>query len=175
MMSHAAAGEVLYNWRVFPLHLDEPPVAALQQRQAYEASLDPAETRQLRGDSQSGAAQPGPAVGSSDGLQQVQAEAEGTSRQRQVQAGAKAGKDACIAWPENGGLRKGPVVYRYAACSCTSEILVDCVCSCASSGSAAAALGLIWINILHARRLGTAFAAIAQSWLCQAQMDAAQR
>ena len=106
-MSHAAAGEVLYNWRVFPLHLDEPPVAALQQRQTHGASLDAAETRLSRGDSQ-----PGLAVGTSDGLQQVRAEAEGASPQRQVQAGAGPGKAACIAWPEDRGLRKGPVVYR---------------------------------------------------------------
>ena len=122
MLIHAAAGEVLYNWRVFPLHLDEPPVAALQQHQAHGASLDASETRQLEGDSQSGAAQPWPAVGSSDVLQQVQEEAEGGSPQRQVQAGAGPGKDACTAWQEDGGLRKGPVVYRYAASSCSSEI-----------------------------------------------------
>ena len=111
-MSHAVAGEVLYNWRVFPLHLDEPPVAVLQQRQAHGASLDAADARQLRGASQSDAAQPERAVGFSDRLQQVQAETEGASPQRQVQAGAGPGKDACTAWPEAGGLRKGPVVYR---------------------------------------------------------------
>ena len=122
MMSHDAAGEVLYNWRVFPLPLDEPPVAALQQRQARGASLDAAETWQLRRASQSGAAQPGRAVGSSEGLQQVQAETQGASPQRQVQAGVRASKDACIAWPEDGGLLKGPIVYRYAVCSCSSEI-----------------------------------------------------
>ena len=129
-MSHAVAGEVLYNWRVFPLHLDQPPVAVLQQRQAHGACPDAAETRQLRGDLQSGAAQPGPVVGSSDGLHQAQVETQGASLQRQVQAGARPGKDACISWPEDGGLRKGPVVYRYAARSCSSEILIDCLLLC---------------------------------------------
>ena len=135
-MSHAAAGEVLYNWRVFPLHLDEPPVAALQQRQAHWASLDAAELRQLMGGAQSG---PGPAVGTSDEVQRAHMRTKGESLQRQMQAGAGPRKDACTAWPEDGGLHKGPAVYRYTACSCCLVVLLA-ACSCASRGSAAAAL-----------------------------------
>ena len=131
-MSHDAAGEVLYNWRVFPLHLEEPPLAALQQGQAHGAALNAAELRQLRGDLQPGTAEPGPAVGTGEGLQQVQMKSEGGSPQRWAQADTGARKDACIAWPEHGGLRKGPAVYRYAACSCScsSDFILDCLLLC---------------------------------------------
>ena len=96
---------MLYNWRVFPLHLDEPPVVGLQEtdsRTSGKAAL----AQHLDSDKRTEQEQ---ARGSGRELLQR----KGNADQPGEQQGTEGNRDQCIAWPEDGGLPDGPVVYRY--------------------------------------------------------------
>ena len=102
-MCFGHAGEVLYNWRVFPLHLNEPPVLSLQQGDSH-TSGQAAVTQHLddnRHIQQEQAAIPGRALLD-----------EQPEKQRGIRAAYRSNQDQCIAWPADGGLPDGPVVYR---------------------------------------------------------------
>ena len=102
------AGEVLYNWRVFPLHLDEAPVISLRKpdsRTGGNAELAPdpdmdTDTQQERAET------------SRKELLQREGSLEQPGEQQGIKAASGSKEDECIAWPEDGGHPDGPVVYR---------------------------------------------------------------
>lgn len=102
------AGEVLYNWRVFPLHLNEPPVLSLQETTSRTSgptamAQHPDKVPHIQ---QSRAGEPGRA------LLHRQAHPEVPGKQQEVGAAFRSNMDQCKAWPEDGGLPDGPTVYR---------------------------------------------------------------
>ena len=111
------AGEVLYNWRVFPLHLNEPPVVSLRGtkvRTAGTAALGRhlAESRDTLTAHDITEIQQGQAVDT--GRAALQREGKVEQPEVQIDFGAAgSNKDKRIAWPQDGGLHHGPVVYRW--------------------------------------------------------------
>ena len=102
------AGEVLYNWRVFPLHLNEPPVLSLQEtssRTSGQAALAQHLDKGLHTQQQE-AEEPGRA------LLHRQAHPEVPGKQQELGAVDHSNGNQCKAWPEDGGLPDGPAAYR---------------------------------------------------------------
>ena len=118
---------MLYKWRVFPLHLNEPPVVALKAAKVQEESnaVLPERTRegsQAMAEEASIETQQGPSLHENvhDGRRQlgrslhenVHDGERQLGREQVASSGAMPSKGECSAWPTDGGLRKGPIVYR---------------------------------------------------------------
>lgn len=114
----ACAGRVLYDWRVFPIRLDEAPVAALgQQDEAHAAGSAGAarllgESRQAMAVKHSADAQQGQAMEAREGMVRKEAEPQQPAPQRILSSGRAGGEENCTAWPADAGLPEGPAVYR---------------------------------------------------------------
>ena len=103
---------MLYNWRVFPLHLNEPPVVALKAAKVQEESNAVLSERtgegsQAMAEEASIETQQGPPLHENvhDGRRQL-------GREQVASSGTMPSKGECSAWPTDGGLQKGPIVYR---------------------------------------------------------------
>ena len=103
---------MLYNWRVFPLPLNEPPVVALKAAKVQEDSngVLPLRTRegsQAMAGEASSRTQQGQSLEENvhDGRRQL-------GREQVASSGTVPSTEGCSAWPMDGGLQKGPIVYR---------------------------------------------------------------
>ena len=121
LVRSAAAGEVLYHWRVFPLHLDEPPVAAVSSSaggQPPEAALVLKEM--------TAAVVKGQAQGLGGSV------AVNGGGDRTATGEQQAGSEQCTAWPPGRGLEEGPVVFRWGFAT-TSQPTCLIVCHAGSN------------------------------------------
>ena len=112
--SFCCAGRVLYNWRVFPISLEGPPVAAFispsaqstsSKRDAYQTGEQPSQMAEKKSK-----ATRRHAAGQLSSLEKEEDPlVEGVSAsvgRPQAQA------QRCRAWPSNGGLSRGPETLR---------------------------------------------------------------
>jgi hypothetical protein len=105
---NASAGKVLYNWRVFPISLDEAPLAAFAsaptlQQHAQQQKQDLALLQEANED---------------DGRKtSAEAADEGGLKSGGSGLGRKDGgvAEKCRAWPKEVHLLHGPVIHRWAA------------------------------------------------------------
>lgn len=109
---------MLYNWRVFPLHLSEPPVVSLREakiRTVGTAALGRhlAERRHTLTAHDVTETQQGQAVDTGRAALQSEGKLEQPGVQTDFGAAAGTDKGKCIAWPQDGGLHYGPIVYRW--------------------------------------------------------------
>ena len=91
------------------MHLDELPVLSLQECES-RATGQAALVQEQDNDRQQEQQEQANASGRL--LLQGQARPEQPKMQRGTGAAYRSNKEQCIAWPENGGLPDGPVVYR---------------------------------------------------------------
>ena len=91
------------------MHLDEPPVISLRKPNSHTGdSAELVQNPDMDTDTQQQ-----PPENSRKELLQREGSLEQPEEQQGIKAASDGKEDECVAWPEDGGLPDGPVVYRW--------------------------------------------------------------